>query len=47
MSINDPRYVAFSKNVTDYAFDMLNKEGKQSAEGLYHNLGTLIIRGLR
>lgn len=47
MPINDPRYVAFSKNVTDYAFDMLNKEGKQSAEGLYHNLGTLNIRGLR
>lgn len=44
MSISDPRYVAFSKNVTDYAFDMLNKEGKQSAEGLYHNLGTLESR---
>lgn len=44
MSISDPRYVAFSKDVTDYAFDMLNKEGSQSAEGLYHNLGTLESR---
>lgn len=27
-----------------YAIDMLNKEGKQAAQGLYHNLNTLESR---
>ena len=31
-------------NVYEYAIDMLEREGKQAAQGLYHNLNTLESR---
>lgn len=31
----------------EYAVDMLEKEGRQAAQGLWHNLNTLKVRGLR
>ena len=44
MSIEDDRYKEMSKKAYDFAMAMLDKEGKQSAEGLYHNLNTLESR---
>jgi len=44
MSIDDPDYKAYSEKAYQYAMDMLEKEGKQSAQGLYHNLNTLESR---
>lgn len=44
MSIGDSRYKEMSKKAYDFAMAMLDKEGKQSAEGLYHNLNTLESR---
>lgn len=47
MSIEHPLYKEYSEAAYQYAMDMLEREGKQAAEGLFHNLGTLNIRGLR
>ena len=44
ISINDEIYMDFDKKVYNYAYDKLNKEGKQATEGLYHNLNTLESR---
>lgn len=44
MSIDDPDYKTYSEKAYQYAMDMLEKEGKQSAQGLYHNLNTLESR---
>lgn len=43
-SINDSEYEAYSPKAYKYAMDMLGKEGKQAAQGLYHNLNTLESR---
>lgn len=42
-SIEDPRFNALPK-VKQYAMDMLEKEGQQAAQGLFHNLNTLESR---
>lgn len=42
-SINDSVYKNYPK-VYRYAMDMLEKEGRQAAQGLYHNLNTLESR---
>lgn len=42
-SINDPFFVTPSE-VYRYAIDMLEHEGRQAAQGLYHNLNTLESR---
>lgn len=42
-SIEDPRFNIYPK-VKEYAVDMLEKEGLQAAQGLYHNLNTLESR---
>jgi ribonucleoside-triphosphate reductase len=46
-----PKDLSLNSNITDnysdakqYALDMLNKEGKQACQGLYHNLNTLESR---
>lgn len=44
MSIEDERYKELGEEVYKYAYDMLDKEGKQSTQGLYHNLNTLESR---
>lgn len=44
LSINEPDYKAYSPRAYDYAMDMLEKEGRQAAQGLYHNLNTLESR---
>ena len=44
MSIDDNRYKQISKKAYRYAINMLEKEGKQACEGLYHNLNTLESR---
>lgn len=45
MSIEDyPKDSANERHIYRYAMDMLNKEMKQSAEALYHNLNTLESR---
>lgn len=44
MSIDDDRYKDISIKAYDFAYDELNKEGKQATEGLYHNLNTLESR---
>ena len=45
MSIEDyPKDSANERHIYRYAIDMLNKEMKQSAEALYHNLNTLESR---
>lgn len=41
--INDSSYKAYPK-AYEYAMDMLEKEGRQAAQGLYHNLNTLESR---
>lgn len=43
-SIKNSEYKAYSPTAYKYAIDMLEKEGKQSAQGLYHNLNTLESR---
>lgn len=43
LSIEDD-YFKQDKDIYTYAIDMLNKEGRQSAQGLYHNLNTLESR---
>lgn len=40
----DDDYFKVPKNVYRYAMDMLEKEGRQAAQGLYHNLNTLESR---
>ena len=42
-SINDPR-VTSNTSVYSYAMEMLEREGRQSTEALYHNLNTLESR---
>ena len=44
MSIEDERYKELGEDAYKYAYGMLNKEGKQSTQGLYHNLNTLESR---
>lgn len=43
LSINDD-YFKQDKDIYTYAIDMLNKEGEQSTQALYHNLNTLESR---
>lgn len=43
-SINNPEYFCIESKAYKYAIDMLEKEGNQSAQGLYHNLNTLESR---
>lgn len=43
LSIEDDFYKSFPE-AYEYAMDMLEKEGKQAAQGLYHNLNTLESR---
>ena len=42
-SINDPR-VTSNTVVYNYAMEMLEREGRQSTEALFHNLNTLESR---
>lgn len=44
MSIEDIRYKEISKKAYEFAMSMLEKEGRQSCEGLFHNLNTLESR---
>lgn len=44
MSITDPVFKSYSVAAFNYANDMLEKEGSQSAQALYHNLNTLESR---
>lgn len=44
LSIEDNKYKQFGDKVYQYAYDMLNKEGKQATQGMYHNLNTLESR---
>lgn len=45
IGINDMALMGDDKqDVYDYAMDMLEREGKQAAQGLYHNLNTLESR---
>lgn len=44
MSIDNPELKEKHPEVYKYAMDMLEKEGSQSAQGLYHNLNTLESR---
>lgn len=44
LSIEEQDYKAFSPRVYRYAMDMLEREGRQAAQGLYHNLNTLESR---
>lgn len=41
--VNDSALMA-NKDVYEYAMDMLEREGRQAAQGLYHNLNTLESR---
>ena len=43
MTIDDDGFKKYPK-VYEYAMDMLEKEGRQAAQGLYHNLNTLESR---
>lgn len=42
--IDNPEYFCLDSKVYRYAMDMLENEGSQSAQGLYHNLNTLESR---
>ena len=42
--IDNPVFQQYYPKAYKYAMDMLDREGKQSAEGLYHNLNTLESR---
>lgn len=44
LSIEDERYKNWYPKAYKYAMDMLEKEGSQAAEGLFHNLNTLESR---
>lgn len=44
LSIEEPDYKTYSIKAYEYAVDMLEKEGRQAAQGLYHNLNTLESR---
>lgn len=44
LSIDEPDYKVYSPKAYDYAMTMLEREGKQAAEALWHNLGTLESR---
>ena len=44
LSIDESDYKVYSHKAYEYAMDMLEKEGKQAAQGLYHNLNTLESR---
>lgn len=44
ITITDNRYKVLDPKVWRYAYDMLEKEGRQSAQGFYHNLNTLESR---
>lgn len=44
LSIEEPDYKVYSMKAYQYAMDMLEKEGRQAAQGLYHNLNTLESR---
>lgn len=44
LSIADESYKEFSMDAYRYAMEMLEKEGRQAAQGLYHNLNTLESR---
>lgn len=44
LPIDDPDYPAYSQKAYDYAMDMLEREGRQAAQALWHNLGTLESR---
>lgn len=44
LSIEDSDYKACSDKAYQYAMDMLEREGRQAAQGLYHNLNTLESR---
>lgn len=44
LPIDEPDYKAYSLKAYEYAMDMLEREGKQAAQGLWHNLGTLESR---
>ena len=44
LQIDDPEYLTYSKKAYDYAIDMLEREGRQAAQALWHNLGTLESR---
>lgn len=44
MSIDDHDYKVYSERSYQYAMDMTEREGKQAAQGLYHNLNTLESR---
>lgn len=44
LPIDEPDYKAYSDRVYQYAMDMLEREGHQAAEALWHNLGTLESR---
>lgn len=42
--INDERLIAYDEEVYNYAMDLLEAEGAQATEALYHNLNTLESR---
>lgn len=42
--IDDPVFALHYPKAYEYAMDMLEKEGRQAAQGLYHNLNTLESR---
>lgn len=44
IAIDDDRYKELNPMVWNYAYDMLYKEGMQSAQAFYHNLNTLESR---
>jgi len=44
MSIEDSDYKVYSEKAYNYAMDLTEKEGRQAAQGLYHNLNTLESR---
>lgn len=43
-SIDDPEYFCLDSKAYTYAMDMLEREGQQSTQALYHNLNTLESR---
>lgn len=44
MSIDDPDYKVYSEKAYNYAMELTEREGRQAAQGLYHNLNTLESR---
>lgn len=44
LSLNDTQLTNNYPNAKEYALDMLNREGLQACQGLYHNLNTLESR---